>query len=55
MYTGVLWALALVCLDTAVLWGKAFPDPVPPSPQEVARIAEAVPVTVHARVEWHTP
>jgi hypothetical protein len=42
MHHCVLWALALVCLDTGVLWGKDVPDPSPRSPQEVARMAEAV-------------
>jgi len=51
MYHCVLWALALVCLDTGVLWGKAFPDPSPPSPQEVARMAEAVRVDRAPRVD----
>src|SRR5712691_8763435 len=42
MYHCVLWALALVCLNAGMLWGRAVPDPSPPSPQEVARMAEAV-------------
>ena len=51
MYHCVLWALALVCLNTDVLWGKAVPDPSAPSPQEVARMTDAVRVDRAPRLD----
>ncbi len=47
----VLLALVLVCLDTGVLWGRTFPAPSPPSPQEVARTAEAIHVDRAPRLD----
>src|SRR6266436_1465828 len=51
MYHCVLWALALVSLNAGMLWGRAVPDPSPPSPQEAARIAEAVRVDRAPRLD----
>src|SRR6266849_2442540 len=51
MHHGVLLALALVCLNSGVLWGKAVPDPSPPFPQERARMAEAVRVDRAPRLD----
>src|SRR2546422_344214 len=51
MYYCVLGALALVCLNAGMLWGRAVPDPSPPSPQEAARIAEAVRVDRAPRLD----
>ncbi len=51
MHHGVLLALALVCLNSGVLWGKAVPDPSPPFPQEGARTAEAIRVDRAPRLD----
>jgi hypothetical protein len=51
MYHCVLWALALVCLNAGMLWGRAVPAPSPPSPQEAAHKAEAVRVDRAPRLD----
>src|SRR5882724_4241073 len=51
MHHCVLLALALVGLNSGMLWGKAVPDPSPPFPQEGARTAEAIRVDRAPRLD----